>query len=131
VLARHGSIKFKLSGDEVMAVFVRPTDTVAAARELRGVLQQALAPEGLQIAMGIHSGPVIEGLLGGTRVRFFDVIGDTVNVAKRIEQIAEPGEIVLSEDSARKASEPLPLVSSRTVLLKGKGVPITVTTLGA
>lgn len=131
VLARHGSIKLKLSGDEVMAVFVRPTDTVAAARELRGVLQQAFAPEGLQVAMGIHSGPVIEGLLGGTRVRFFDVIGDTVNVAKRIEQIAEPGEIVLSEDCARKASEPLPLVSSRTVLLKGKGVPISVTTLGA
>lgn len=129
-LVRHGSLKLKLSGDEVMAVFVRPADAVGAARELRGLLREALAPAGLEIAMGIHSGPVIEGLLGGMRVRFFDVIGDTVNVAKRIEQIAEPGEIVLSEDCARQAAEPLPLISSRTVLLKGKGVPISVITLG-
>jgi class 3 adenylate cyclase len=130
-LVRHQSLKLKLSGDEVMAVFAHPGDATAAARELRGLLREAFAPAGLEIAMGIHAGPVIEGLLGGTRVRFFDVIGDTVNVAKRIEQLAEPGEVLLSEDCARQAAEPLPLLSSRTVLLKGKGVPISVTTLGS
>jgi adenylate cyclase len=45
----------------------------------------------------LESGSVVEGLLGSTNIRFYDAIGDTVNTAKRIENAAQAGQVLISE----------------------------------
>lgn len=119
LLNRHRTIKFKLSADEVMAVFPAPPDAIAAARELRSEIAVLLGEHGLGAGIGIHAGPLVEGLLG-SGVKFFDVIGDTVNTAKRIEGAAGAGEILISE----AAVGTLATGERREILAKGKEAPV-------
>ncbi|MCJ2086212.1 adenylate/guanylate cyclase domain-containing protein [Methylobacterium sp. E-005] len=94
-----GGLVDKFVGDEVMAVFGIPhagaddTDrAVAAARALaaamlawsRGRARAGLPP--VRIGIGLHRGPVFVGAIGAERVEF-TVVGDTVNVARRLEQM--------------------------------------------
>ena len=90
-------IKYKFTADEVMAVFVHPKDAVIAARELRRVVHQTLAQANLGAGIGIHTGKVVEGLLGGQNIRFYDVLGDVVNTASRIESVSGANEIWISQ----------------------------------
>ena len=86
----------------------------------------ALAPCGLMAGIGVHSGPVVEGLLGSAGLKGYDVIGDTVNTAKRIEGAAGGGEVLVS-DPVRVALDPVTkLGERREVVAKGKEVPIAV-----
>jgi adenylate cyclase len=61
-------------------------------------LREAL-PEGLQVRMGLHCGPLTAGVIGNERLQY-DVWGDTVNVASRMESSGEPGRIHVSETFA-------------------------------
>ena len=126
VLRRHDVIKLKFSADEILGVFPESRQAAACALELRACAQRALAPCGLMAGIGVHSGPVVEGLLGSAGLKGYDVIGDTVNTAKRIEGAAGGGEVLVSDpvrvalDSATKLGE------RREVVAKGKEVPIAV-----
>lgn len=122
VLKRHQAIKFKFSADEVMAVFPSAPAAAAAARELKGEFAALLAPHDLGAGIGIHAGPLVEGLLGSGGVKFYDVIGDTVNTAKRIEGAAAAGEILISES----ARGDLPAGERREIQVKGKEAPLAV-----
>lgn len=122
VLNRHQAIKFKFSADEVMAVFPGVAEATAAARELRGEFSALLGKYGLGAGIGIHAGPLVEGLLGGGGVKFYDVIGDTVNTAKRIESAASAGEILVSEAAAGT----LAYGERREIQVKGKEAPLAV-----
>lgn len=125
-LRRHGAIKLKFSADEILGVFPAPRQAVACARELRECARRALSPAGLTAGIGVHSGPVVEGLLGSAGMMGYDVIGDTVNTAKRIEGAAAGGEVLVSE-SVRRALDPgTPLGERREVVAKGKQAPIEV-----
>jgi adenylate cyclase len=61
---------------------------------------------------------VVEGLIGGRALKQFDVVGDTVNTAKRIEGAAAPGEILASE--AFRAAAGVPSAGARSIEVKGK-----------
>ncbi|MBE0625432.1 MAG: adenylate/guanylate cyclase domain-containing protein [Burkholderiales bacterium] len=123
---RHGAIKLKFSADEILAVFPEPRHAAACALELRVQAQQALAQWGLGAGIGVHSGAVVEGLLGSAGIKGYDVIGDTVNTAKRIEGAAGGGEVLVS-DSVRAALAPsTPLGPRRELLAKGKEAPLEV-----
>jgi len=122
VLKRHRAIKFKFSADEVMAVFPSASEAAAAARELKGEFAALLEPHDLGAGIGIHAGALVEGLLGSGGVKFYDVIGDTVNTAKRIEGAAAAGEILISE-SARGG---LAAGECREIQVKGKEAPLAV-----
>lgn len=89
-------IRFKFAADEVMAVFVDPGAALAAARDLSRRVAARLGEHRLGAGIGLHWGPVVEGLMGAASTKHFDVIGDTVNTAKRIEGAAGPDEILLS-----------------------------------
>jgi class 3 adenylate cyclase len=76
--------------------------------------------------IGVHSGPVVEGLLGSTGLKGYDVIGDTVNTAKRIEGAAAGGEVLISNDVRAALDSATQLGEMREVVAKGKEVPIQV-----
>ena len=67
----------------------------------------------------------MEGLLGGQNVRFYDVIGDTVNTAARIEKSAAAGEIWISEDTRLNLVNKI-AGDCKRITVKGKDEPLKV-----
>jgi class 3 adenylate cyclase len=124
VFARHPPIRSKFSADEIMAVFAEPRRALEAARELASTEREALRERGLAAGIGLHWGPVVEGLIGGHAVKQFDVVGDTVNTAKRIEGAAGPGEILGSK--AFLAAVGADRTAGRSIEVKGKTAPLEV-----
>lgn len=128
VFAARPPIRFKLSADEVMAVFAEAPQALEAARGLRRSCGEALAAEALAAGIGLHWGAVVEGLMGAAGVKYFDVIGDTVNTAKRIEGSAGPGEIVASTALCEAAG--IDAAADRGIEAKGKSQPVAARAIG-
>lgn len=126
ILNQHGVAKFKLSADEVMAVFPTAYLAVQAALVLRKEINQLLLSENLGVGIGPHSGLLVEGLLGSAGVKFYDVIGDTVNTAKRIENAAQSGEILVSENIHNVIGQAVGIGTKREINVKGKSYPLIV-----
>jgi class 3 adenylate cyclase len=84
----------------------------------------------LQIRIGIHSGPVVAGIIG-TRRFIYDVWGDTVNVASRLEAYSLPNRIHVSRDTARHLVGSFSLESRGRIHIKGKGLQETFFVNGA
>jgi len=119
ILARGGTID-KFIGDAVMAYFGAPAAqpdhalrAVAAAEDIvRAVAERNNRlrdehPRGeggpaVDVGIGIHSGPVVVGNIGSDRRTDFTAIGDAVNVAHRLEKLARPREILVSETVQRR-----------------------------
>lgn len=125
VWARAPVVRAKHTGDELMLILPADIPAVALARELGRAVAGVLAPHGLDIGIGIHAGPVVEGLMGSDSIRAYDAIGDTVNVASRLCAAAAPGEIMATAsvaDAPRAASS----AEQRSLPLKGKSAEIPV-----
>jgi adenylate cyclase len=125
----HEVEKIKTIGDAYMAVGglpgTRGDHTRAAAEvavEMLGAVERvnASSGRGWRIRIGIHTGSVVAGVIGTQRF-VFDVWGDTVNVASRLEGTSEPNRIHVSEAVANQLRDVLPFESRGTVDLKGKG----------
>lgn len=97
ILTEHHAIKVKFTGDEVMAVFPYADKALNAAINMRDKINQLLAEHNIGAGIGIHKGELMEGIIGVENVKYYDVIGDTVNTAKRIEGQAATGEVLLSK----------------------------------
>ena len=129
-IEQHGGTVEKFIGDAVMAVFGVPTvheddalRAVRAASQMRNILA-ALNAElerdfeaRLQIRIGINTGEVVAG--DPSAAETF-VTGDTVNVAARFEQTAEPGEIVFGEETHRLVRDAVHVEAVEPLELKGK-----------
>ncbi|HEY7003318.1 MAG TPA: adenylate/guanylate cyclase domain-containing protein [Gaiellaceae bacterium] len=135
VLERHGGTVEKFIGDAVMAVFGVPTvhedDALRAVRaaaelrdELAGLNEELERERGVSIALrtGVNTGEVVAGDPAG---REFFATGDAVNVAARLEQAAEPGEILIGETTRLLVRDAVELEPGGELDLKGKasGVP--------
>jgi class 3 adenylate cyclase/tetratricopeptide (TPR) repeat protein len=127
---RHGGTVEKFIGDAVMAVFGVPTlheddalRAVRAAWEMRNrlaELNEELEREWgvrLEIRTGVNTGEVVAGDASG-RQAF--ATGDAVNVAKRFEQAAQPGEILLGEATYRLVRDAVTVEPVDELELKGK-----------
>jgi class 3 adenylate cyclase/tetratricopeptide (TPR) repeat protein len=117
ILERHGGTVEKFVGDAAMAVFGLPQvheddalRAVSAAAEIR----QALEGLELQVRIGINTGEVVAGE-GETLVT-----GDAVNVAARLEQAADAGEILLGEETERLVHDRVSVDPVEPLSLKGK-----------
>jgi class 3 adenylate cyclase len=126
--AAHGLEKIKTIGDAYMAVAGAPEPhpdpalaTVDLARGMIAAVAEIAAREAvdLQVRIGIASGPVVAGVIGRQRL-LFDLWGDTVNLAARLEAHGVAGRIHVSE-SMRVAIDGRCRLESRTVDVKGFG----------
>src|SRR5205823_8643460 len=133
ILGRHGGHADKFIGDGVLAVFGAPERLRDHAdRALAAACQIALAVEkrygnDLRMGVGINSGPVSAGSVGGGGRLEFTVVGDAVNVAARVEHATrELGDAVLITEATRclLTRDAIPLVERGTVGLKGISDPV-------
>jgi len=93
---QHSGAIVKTIGDAVMAVFSRPTDAVSAALDILGEIERYNAEHGdpsIILKIGAHCGPSIAVTLNEN----LDYFGQTVNVAARVQSLADAGEICISE----------------------------------
>lgn len=119
-------IKVKYTGDEIMAVFASARDGVITAVRLHRTGAPFLARHGLAAGMGLHRGELIEGMVGSPEVKAYDIIGDTVNTAKRICDQAGGGEILLSQAVLEQLPPGTALGEARMLTMKGKEEPLEV-----
>ncbi|OBJ35311.1 cyclase [Mycobacterium colombiense] len=129
----------KFLGDGALAVFGAPNDlanhadaAVDAAALIHRVVTQRFGGE-LRIGVGINTGKVIAGTIGGGSKLEFTLIGDTVNVAARVEQLTKTtGDAILLTASCVDAltCRPSGLLDRGSHALKGKSAAVRVFTLG-
>jgi len=132
VIFRHGGTLDKFMGDGIMVYFGHPRThldhpvrAVRAGLEMQAVLaefnRQQPPDQQIQIRIGINTGPVIAGDIGGAGRKDYTVIGNTVNVASRLEsQIARPGDVVIGPETRRAVGSLFQTEALPGVQLKGK-----------
>lgn len=123
---KHQAIKVKFTADEIMLVFADATSAAEAAIAMTEKVGEMLKPYGLSAGTGVHIGPVVEGLMGASEYKGYDLLGDSVNTAKRLCDNAEGGEVLLSEAVVKSLGKAFPLSSPRGLEVKGKQLPLTV-----
>ena len=130
IVLRHGAEKVKTIGDAIMCVAGAPVPsadhaTIIAriARDLLAVMPEISRLTGHVIALriGIASGPLLGGVIGTTKPAW-DIWGDTVNTAARMESHGEPGRIHVSAASAALLSADFVLEPRGEISVKGKGL---------
>lgn len=128
IINQHGGFKIQMMGDEVMTRFSSAEAALQAARALQRPIWELLAPHNLGAGIGIHTGVVIEGLIGSVNTRQYGIIGDAVNTAARLQGVAQRGEIVISEETRQLIPPHLAqnITDERAISVKGKSAPIQV-----
>jgi class 3 adenylate cyclase len=131
-------------GDAVMAVFGAPFPqedhadralrAACAMHERQGLVNVMWADEGLAafgLGIGLSSGDVAAALLGSDERLEYTVVGDTVNLAQRLESIARPaGTTVLSETTVAGLTDPPALEQLPPQSVKGREAEVTAYRLG-
>jgi guanylate cyclase len=136
--ARHGVEKIKTIGDAYMIAGGIPTpredhaEAVAdVALEMRTELERSAAESGLtlEVRIGVDTGPVVAGVIGRSKFSY-DLWGDTVNTASRMEHHGVPGAIQVTERANERLGDRYDLRRRGTVEVKGKGPMTTYLLLG-
>jgi adenylate cyclase len=134
IINAHGGHVDKFIGDGLLAVFGAPRRqpshadaALAAALEIDRALCSESTADSLQVGIGLNSGTVVAGNVGGAGRFEFTVIGDAVNVAARAESATrQTGDAILlaqhTKDLLRTTK--VPLVEREHVTLKGKTEPV-------
>jgi adenylate cyclase len=131
-----GVEKIKTHGDAYLVIggLDGETDHAAAVAEAAmQMVEQVEARAGLgadwQIRIGLHAGPAVAGVIGTTKFAY-DVWGDTVNVAARLEAASEPNRIHVSGTLAAQLEDRYHMTPRGSIELKGKGLLETCFLLG-
>ncbi len=130
IIAEYGIEKIKTIGDAYMAVCGLPAPDedhaikiAMAAIEIRQFVatrRQQFPNKAFDIRIGIHSGPVVAGIVGVKKFAY-DIWGDTVNTAARMEQTSEPGKINISEATYKLIRNRVSCTYRGAVKAKSKG----------
>jgi adenylate cyclase len=138
IIFAYGGTLDKYIGDGLMALFgapyASPDDaknalTTAVAMQKRLVkLNAELQAEGfnpIQIGIGMHTGVATIGYIGSEKRSEYTAIGDTVNIAARLEQNTRGGQILISEATAAECKNLVPLIPQEPLKVKNRLQPIT------
>jgi class 3 adenylate cyclase len=129
VILGEGGTVIQFIGDAIMAVFNAPTlQDDHALRAARASLAFQRVVDRLaeghadwpRFRVGIATGPALVGNVGSDQVRSYSAIGDTVNLAARLESWAQVGHVVISSATAERLSDVATLVPVGALELKGK-----------
>jgi class 3 adenylate cyclase len=124
-------------GDAVMAVFGAPfaqedhaDRAVAAARamhEKQATINSRWVGEGLPpfgLGLGLSTGEAAAALLGSEERLEYTLVGDTVNLSQRLQQLADAGETVISEPTLHALHDPAATTPLPPQLVKGRDTPV-------
>lgn len=133
IIAQGGYID-KFIGDAIMAVFRgdyhldRAIDASLAVRNKVASLPSASELFSPKVSIGINSGEMISGNIGSSTLRRLDytVIGDSVNIAQRLQTAAKENQIIISEEAYQKVKESFNCLKVGELNLKNKTNPLTV-----
>lgn len=125
----HGGTVLQFVGDALLAVFNVPTrQPDHALRAARAALAMQTSVEGVAAAnpgwprfrIGVNTGPALAGNIGSAELRSYNVVGDAVNVAARLEAAAEPGTVVIGAATLAAIGEVAEVTPLGPLELKGK-----------
>jgi adenylate cyclase len=133
VLFQYQGTLDKFVGDEIIGLFGAPIPlddapykaVACALMMLHGLeeFNRTRASEGLsaiRIGIGINTGKVITGSIGSTRALQYTAIGDAMNVASRLVNVASSGEVIISENTYRYVADRVDAIALPPVKVKGK-----------
>jgi adenylate cyclase len=133
VIFRNGGALDKFIGDCIMAIWGAPLDdaknaehAIQCALEMVDTLEAFRkdlgdADANFDVGIGIHSGPAVVGLIGSEQRREYTAIGDTVNLASRVEGLTKGvARILVSEDTMRLCPDTFDFVPRGTYKVKGR-----------
>jgi adenylate cyclase len=138
VVFKHGGSLDKFIGDCIMAIWGAPLDdpehakhAVACALDMVDTLiafRRALGAEdsGFDVGIGVHSGPAVVGLMGSQKRLEYTAIGDTVNLASRIEGLTKDAKrrVLVSKDTVALCGDAFAFEHCGTFPVKGRAQPV-------
>ncbi len=135
ILAREGTLD-KFLGDAVMAIFNAPEEqddhpyrAVDAALALRNAVNEwngRRGGDGLTFGIGVNLGWAVVGNIGTARAMNYTAIGDAVNLAKRLQERAAPGQILVAESVIERLGDLVNVRPLGPMQVKGRQKPVTV-----
>ncbi|MGA8181426.1 MAG: adenylate/guanylate cyclase domain-containing protein [Desulfobacterales bacterium] len=135
----HNGVVDKHIGDSIMVVFGSPvadddhairavTTAVGMQKKAKKIDQRLSESNGLclKIGIGVSTGKVFSGILGSRRIKAFTSVGMPVNIAARLQEMADSGEILISDRTFQKLSGRIDAEILPPVTVKGISEPIRV-----
>jgi adenylate cyclase len=135
IIFEHGGTLDKYIGDGMMALFGAPTATpedahnalraaVAMQKELVELKKQEREFQKIAIGIGLHTGVATVGYIGSDRRSEYTAIGDTVNLASRLESNSQGGQILISEATATAAPDIFAMTRRDPIMVKNRLQPV-------
>jgi adenylate cyclase len=142
IIFKHEGTLDKFVGDEIMALYGSPVrhedDAVRAVRSALDMMatldrwnaeRVSAGQQPVHIGIGINSGEVVAGYLGSSKALEYTVIGDAVNTGSRLCSAAQPGQILISEDTEKRLHGLFELEELPPMALKGKSKSLRIFTV--
>jgi adenylate cyclase len=131
ITTKYGLEKIKTVGDSYMCACGLPTpnpshakNVIKASKEMIDLVKNELNTQDdlshFEVRIGIHTGPVVAGIVGIKKWQY-DIWGDTVNIASRMESMSKPGRVNLSETTYNEIKDEFPCEYRGEIDVKNRG----------